>query len=96
VSIPSQKESMKEFQQKNHYNEWQFVYDPTMDPTLRGGAGAGAATGVPGTIGAPGIPVPGTNPQGFGQPGNNPTSPATNPGSTANPGTGDNNPSSPR
>jgi len=48
VSVPSQKESLKEFQQKNHYNEWQFVYDPTMDPTLRGGVGAGAATGIPG------------------------------------------------
>src|SRR5690242_3961601 len=34
VSIPSQKESLKEFQQKDHYNDWQFVYDPTMDPTL--------------------------------------------------------------
>ena len=51
VSVPSQKESLKEFQQKNHYNEWQFVYDPTMDPTLRGGAGAGAATGIPGATG---------------------------------------------
>ena len=48
VSVPSQKESIKEYQQKNHYNEWQFVYDPTMDATLRGGAGAGAATGIPG------------------------------------------------
>ena len=93
VSIPSQKESMKEFQQKNHYNEWQFVYDPTMDPTLRGGLGAGAATGVPGAIGAP---LPGTNPPGFGQPGSNPMSPTTTPGSTPNPGTGATNPSSPR
>ena len=96
VSIPSQKESMKEFQQKNHYNEWQFVYDPTMDPTLRGGAGAGAATGVPGTIGAPGALMPGMNPPGFGQPGSNPMSPTTSPGSTTNPGTGTSNPSSPR
>ncbi|HEU5232511.1 MAG TPA: hypothetical protein VFU50_06600 [Terriglobales bacterium] len=93
VSIPSQKESMKEFQQKNHYNEWQFVYDPTMDPTLRGGIGAGAATGVPGAIGAP---LPGTNSPGFGQPGSNPMSPTTNPGSTTNPGTGSSNPSFPR
>src|SRR5581483_10464819 len=96
VSIPSQKESMKEFQQKNHYNEWQFVYDPTMDPTLRGGAGAGAATGVPGTIGAAGALMPGMNPPGFGQPGSNPMSPTTSPGSTTNPGTGTSNPSSPR
>ena len=72
VSVPSQKESLKEFQQKNHYNEWQFVYDPTMDPTLRGGASAGAATGVPGAIGAPGVPI--QNPGGL-----NPASPNTNP-----------------
>ena len=96
VSIPSQKESLKEFQQKDHYNEWQFVYDPTMDPTLRGGLGAGAATGVPGTIGAPGVTLPGTNQPGFGQPGSNPMSPTTNPGSIPNPGTGATNPSSPR
>lgn len=96
VSIPSQKESLKEFQQKDHYNEWQFVYDPTMDPTLRGGLGAGAATGVPGGIAAPpGINQPGTN-QPFGQPGSNPMSPTTTPGSNSNPGTGSTNPSSPR
>ena len=62
VSVPSEKESLKEFQQKNHYKDWQFVYDPTMDSTLRGGTGAGAATGIPG--GMPGI-VPG---QGIGGP----------------------------
>lgn len=96
VAIPSQKESLKEFQQKDHYNEWQFVYDPTMDPTLRGGLGAGAATGVPGGIAAPpGINQPGTN-QPFGQPGSNPMSPTTTPGSNSNPGTGSTNPSSPR
>ena len=97
VSIPSQKESLKEFQQKNHYNEWQFVYDPTMDPTLRGGTGVGAATVLPGGIAAPGINAPGTGPSGFGQPSNNPTSPNTSPSSTPNPsGTGVTNPSSPR
>ncbi|HWY67062.1 MAG TPA: hypothetical protein VNX88_00280 [Terriglobales bacterium] len=72
VSVPSQKESLKEFQQKNHYNEWQFVYDPTMDPTLRGGLGAGAATGIPGATGN----LPGQTPGGLnsGPPGTiNPT-----------------------
>src|SRR5438105_5769624 len=60
VSLPLQKESLKEFQQKNHYNEWQFVYDPTMDPTLRGGASAGSATGIPGATGLnPGAMNPG-------------------------------------
>jgi type II secretory pathway pseudopilin PulG len=88
VSIPSQKESLKEFQQKNHYNEWQFVYDPTMDPTLRGGAGTGAATGIPGGINQPGLNQPGLN-----QPGLNPTSPnsPSQPNSTGT-GTGATNP----
>ena len=79
VSVPSQKESLKEFQQKNHYNEWQFVYDPTMDPTLRGGAGTGAATGIPGATGI----VPGQNPGGLGL---TPPSPgSTNPSPTTGP-----------
>ena len=91
VSIPSQKQSMKEFQQKNHYNEWQFVYDPTLDPTTRGGASTGAATGVPGATGAPGLSQPGFGQPGFGQPGfgqpsSNPLSPgAANPSSNPTP-----------
>ncbi len=95
VSIPSKKESLKEFQQKDHYNDWQFVYDPTMDPTLRGGIGTGAATGVPGGIAAPGMNQPGMN-QPFGQPGSNPMSPTTTPSSNPNPGTGSTSPNSPR
>ena len=79
VGVPSQKESLKEFQQKNHYNEWQFVYDPTVDPTLRGGAGTGAATGIPGATGI----APGQNPGGLGltppSPGSTNPSPATSP-----------------
>lgn len=81
VSIPSEKESLKEFEQKNHYNEWQFVYDPTMDPTLR--AGVGGVGGVGGTIpGATGI---GNNPNSL-----NPMSPggSTNPNSGTGTGMG--------
>ena len=80
VSVPSQKESLKEFQQKNHYNEWQFVYDPTMDPTLRGLPGGGAGAGIPSGAGI------GLNPNtGIGL---NPTSPGTttNPTSPNGPG----------
>lgn len=51
-SVPVQKEALKVFEQKTHYNEWQFVYDPTMDPSLRGGIPAGVAGGiVGGTLG---------------------------------------------
>ena len=82
VSVPSQKESLKEFEQKDHYNEWQFVYDPTMDPTLRGGAGNGAATGIPGATGTGFNPNPGVG-----------LNPAT-PGTTTNPNTTPTNPTS--
>jgi type II secretory pathway pseudopilin PulG len=85
VSIPSQKQSLKEFQQKNHYNEWQFVYDPTLDATLRGGNGAGIAGGTPGAT--PGLNpgfqgqqnLNGTSPGGFG------SSPMTSPNPTPPP-----------
>lgn len=73
-SVPSQKESLKEYQGKNHYNEWQFVYDPTLDATLRGG-GVGGAGGIPGNT--PG----GVNP-GLNVPGANPISPGITPGTT--------------
>lgn len=84
VSVPSEKESLKEFQQKNHYNEWQFVYDPTMDPTLRGGAGTGAATGIPGATGnIPGQGIGGLNPGLINNPSTN--TPSTNNPSPNNP-----------
>jgi type II secretory pathway pseudopilin PulG len=34
VSSTSEKQSLREFNGKNHYNQWQFIYDPTTD---RGG-----------------------------------------------------------
>ena len=42
VASLSEKESIKEVDGKNHYHEWEFVYDPTQDPGARlqpGGAG---------------------------------------------------------
>lgn len=79
-SVPSQKESLKDYEGKNHYNEWQFVYDPTLDTTLRGGGigGAGAIPGnTPGGVN-PGLNLPGANPMSPG----NPTAP-TGPGGAA-------------
>ena len=64
VSVPSQKESLKEYQQQKHYNEWQFVYDPTMDPTLRGAGIAAGGTGLPGATGGIGL-NPTQNPGGL-------------------------------
>ncbi|HYN15652.1 MAG TPA: hypothetical protein VES66_07690 [Terriglobales bacterium] len=65
VSSTSKKESIKELNKKNHYNEWEFVYDPRLDLTTAQ-AVAGAATGqqnplAPGTLG-PGTQTPGIQP----------------------------------
>jgi type II secretory pathway pseudopilin PulG len=58
VVSTSKDESIREFNNKNHYNQWQFIYDPSTDrggllntpaqPSLQGAAGlAGApATGL--------------------------------------------------
>jgi len=35
VASTSEKESVKEIDGKNHYHEWEFVYDPTQDPNAR-------------------------------------------------------------
>jgi hypothetical protein len=34
VASTSKVQSIREFNHKNHYNQWQFIYDPSMD---RGG-----------------------------------------------------------
>lgn len=35
VASTSEKESVKEIDGKNHYHEWEFVYDPSLDPNAR-------------------------------------------------------------
>jgi type II secretory pathway pseudopilin PulG len=58
VSSLSEKEGLKEIDGKTKYNEWQFVYDPTLDRSGSVG-GQPAAGGIPGA--APAAPVnPGT------------------------------------
>jgi hypothetical protein len=47
----SPKQSILVYKKKNHYNEWEFVYDPLSDMTTisSGGAGSlGQSTGTPG------------------------------------------------
>jgi type II secretory pathway pseudopilin PulG len=69
VVSTSKKESIREFNKKNHYNDWQFIYDPATDrggllntpaqPALQGGVGVGQP-GQPGQPGSmPGIQSPG-------------------------------------
>jgi type II secretory pathway pseudopilin PulG len=74
VASTSKKQSIREFNKKNHYNDWQFIYDPSSD---RGGLLSTPAQ--PALQGAPaqqnqqpaGVPVltPGGQQGGFGQPG---------------------------
>jgi type II secretory pathway pseudopilin PulG len=66
VVSASKAESIREFNQKNHYNQWQFIYDPGTDrggllntpaqPALQNtvATGQAGANGAPGTTGAAG------------------------------------------
>jgi type II secretory pathway pseudopilin PulG len=49
----SPKQSILTYKKKNHYNEWEFTYDPISEQTLIGGGGNGL-TGASGTTGASG------------------------------------------
>jgi type II secretory pathway pseudopilin PulG len=65
VSPGSEQQSLKEMDGKDHYNEWEFVYDPRFDVANAAGAlgGAGLRPGQAGTpiqTGAPGQPGTGT------------------------------------
>lgn len=74
VASTSKDKTIREFSKKDHYNQWQFIYDPTSDrggllmtpnqPPLTGAV----QTVAPGTNGTQ--PTPGQNPGfGPGQPG---------------------------
>ena len=74
VSSTNTKASIKVLKKMEHYNDWEFIYDPSLDT-----GGAGAAGGVPGgAVVQPGVgnqPQPGQNgPGGFG------SSPSPGPG----------------
>jgi hypothetical protein len=70
VASASEKETIREFNKKHHYNEWQFIYDPTMDrggllntpaqPPLQNAVAPAGQTGQPGQPGQSGF--------GFGSP----------------------------
>ena len=74
VVSTSKKETIRVFNKKNHYNQWQFIYDPNSDrggllntpaqPPLQGVAPQLGQTGQPGqpTTSGPGIQL-GTSPQ---------------------------------
>jgi len=73
VASTSKKASIKELNTKNHYNDWEFVYDPRLDLTM-----AQPLAGVPGQNPlAPGAQAPGMQPgtSSPGVPGMQPTAP---------------------
>lgn len=92
VASTSKKTTIREFNKKKKYNEWQFVYDPTTDrgglittpnqPSLQG-FGSSAPSLAPGQGGQPGISnSPFGQPSGFG----NQSSPfGSNPNSNTQP-----------
>jgi type II secretory pathway pseudopilin PulG len=88
VSPNSPKQSILVYKKKNHYNEWEFFYDPIADQMMQGGntgiigQPAGSMGGSPG-IGSPGGGGPGIGgspgfggtPPGGNPPGGSPTTP---------------------
>src|SRR5439155_4727122 len=82
VASASKDKSIREFNKKNHYDQWQFIYDPASDrggllntpaqPPLQGAVGMGVQP--QGTPMQPGM-NPGMNPGGFNL-GNQSTNPA--------------------
>jgi len=88
VASTSKKQSIKELNKKNHYNEWEFVYDPRLDVTTAQAvtAVAGQTPLAPGTQ-TLGAPTPGGSPFGGTAPGTQPATPSPGmpgmPGSTA-------------
>ena len=42
----SPKQSILVFKKKNHYNEWEFTYDPAMEQMTSGGAGGAGGVGI--------------------------------------------------
>ncbi len=101
VSEPaSPKQSIVVFKKKNHYNEWEFTYDPIMEQlNAMGGLGApGAGLNGSGNGLGPGNNNNNSNPFGnnsnpFGNSGNTPTPPGQQQGTpTGNsPGVGGTN-----
>ena len=73
-SPQSPKQSILVYKKKNHYNEWEFVYDPVAEQMMMqggntGGLGGNPATGGPGGIGSGtgnGIGGSGAGGSGFG------------------------------
>jgi hypothetical protein len=83
VASKREQEAIKTYNQKTWYNEWEFVYDVTKDPSKRGAVGASGSQQPPAAgQGAPGQSTPGQSMSG--QPtGGQPPIPAAPPPATS-------------
>lgn len=79
----SPKQSILVYKKKNHYNEWEFIYDPVADQMMMQGGGNIGAIGQPAGSGSGASPIGGGSP-GFGSQsgGSNPVGAAPMPPST--------------
>jgi type II secretory pathway pseudopilin PulG len=90
-SPASAKQSILIYKTKDHYNEWEFTYDPIMEmTTVSSGGNAGslnAPGNTPGAVGIPGITAPGSGTTGSPapSPGNQPPSSPISPPETPAP-----------
>jgi type II secretory pathway pseudopilin PulG len=88
-SPASAKQSILIFKKKDHYNQWEFTYDPIMDTKVIAGGNTGTIgqpAGSPsGAVGIPGITTPGTNTISSPGTGSNNPSPTPNPPDTSAP-----------
>lgn len=49
VAIPSTHDSLKIYNERQKYNEWEFIYDPRIEALKNAGAAGGVSGGVPGS-----------------------------------------------
>lgn len=83
-SPASPRKSILIYKKKQHYNEWEFTYDPISDMQTMSGGNAGG-NGLPGANGQPGgTSQPGSSPS-FGGPTSGPTTPTPTPGPSSSP-----------
>jgi type II secretory pathway pseudopilin PulG len=87
VASTSKDKTIRIFNKKDHYNQWQFIYDPSSDrggllttpnqPALQGATAVmqNGATGAPGAPGAPNMPGGISGQPGFGAQPAQPTQP---------------------
>ena len=63
-SIPSEKKTILVYKKQNHFNQWEFVYDPLQESIASLGPGATTPGGIPGAPIAPtgNLPSPGGGP----------------------------------